>query len=433
MDIFVARQPIFNRENKIVAYELLYRNSLENFFDPSVSSSKATSILIANSYINIGMENLVEDKIAFINFDEVLINNEVPTMLDSSKVVIEVLETVTPDREVISNLIYLKKQGYLLALDDFTPDYKYMKTVGLYDILKVDFMESGLDGAKKIIERYKSESRGFLAEKIETRYEYNKALEMGYDYFQGYYFSKPQVVSSKSTSGIKYQYIKIKDEMQKDEPDFGVIQNIIESDVDLSYKILRLVNTFSLQNEVSSIRHALSILGLKEIDKWLNFVMIQDFVRDEPSEFVKISVIRSKFAELISINSNKKHQRYQASLVGLFSMIDVILGKKMEDVLAEIPMTDDVKDAILGKNTSSLYEILQIVLSYENADWGNLDAPCKRINLNINKLPELYLEAVNWANDYVFAINKIGDSSYGEKRSQIEKNVTDEEIDRFHE
>ncbi len=407
MDIFVARQPIFNRDNEIVAYELLYRNSLKNFFDESVNSSKATAILITNSYINIGMENLIEDKIGFINFDQTLINNEIPKLLNKDKVVIEVLETVIPDRKIMSNLINLKREGYTLALDDFTLEYQYMKTVPLYDIIKVDFIQTGLSGAEEIIKRFSNGKNKFLAEKVETAEEYNKAYELGYDYFQGYFFSKPQVVKSKSTSGIKYQYLRIKEEMQKEEPDFGEIERIIESDVDMSYKILKLVNTFSLTSEVSSIRHAISILGLKEIDKWLNFIMLQNFTKEKPSELVKMSVIRSKFAELIAMNSNKRNQRYQASLIGLFSLIDAILGKTKEKVLSEIPMTEDVKKAIMLDKSSTLYPIMDIILSYEEAEWDKIDEISKEIQLDVNKVPELYLQAIKWADDYLLKINNI--------------------------
>lgn len=407
MDIFVARQPIFNRDNEIIAYELLYRNSLKNFFDESVNSSKATAILITNSYINIGMENLIEDKIGFINFDQTLINNEIPKLLNKDKVVIEVLETVIPDRKIMSNLINLKREGYTLALDDFTLEYQYMKTVPLYDIIKVDFIQTGLSGAEEIIKRFSNGKNKFLAEKVETAEEYNKAYELGYDYFQGYFFSKPQVVKSKSTSGIKYQYLRIKEEMQKEEPDFGEIERIIESDVDMSYKILKLVNTFSLTSEVSSIRHAISILGLKEIDKWLNFIMLQNFTKEKPSELVKMSVIRSKFAELIAMNSNKRNQRYQASLIGLFSLIDAILGKTKEKVLSEIPMTEDVKKAIMLDKSSTLYPIMYIILSYEEAEWDKIDEISKEIQLDVNKVPELYLQAIKWADDYLLKINNI--------------------------
>ena len=411
MDVFVARQPIFNRDKEIIAYELLYRNSLKNFFDPSVSSSKATSILITNSYLNIGMNNLVEDKFAFINFDSSLINNDIPSLLNRSKIVIEILEDVVPDRVFLSNLLNLKQQGYILAIDDFTLDYPYQNTIPIYDIIKVDFMASGLENARKIIEKYSNGKRKFLAEKIETQEEFKMAFEMGYDYFQGYFFSKPEIIQSKATSNINIRYANLKEEINKEEVDFKKISEIIESDVDISYKLLRLVNSFSLNSEVNSIRHALAMLGLQEIDKWLNFVMISDFGSGTPDDIVKISVIRSRFSELLAENSTKKDQKYQASFVGLFSMIDVILGKKLDKVLNEIPMNSDIKDAIMLKPTSSLYDIMKIVLSYEKADWNSMDYHAQKINIPTNKIPDLYFKSLTWANKYVFTVDEIEQNS----------------------
>ena len=407
MDVFVARQPIFNRDKEIVAYELLYRNSLKNFFDPSVSSSKATSILITNSYINIGMDNLVEDKYAFINFDSTLINNDIPSLLNKDSVVIEVLEDVKPDRVFLSNLLALKKQGYKLALDDFTLDYPYQNTIPLYDIIKVDFMLAGLDGAKKIMDKYKNGKRKFLAEKIETVSEFNTALDMGYDYFQGFFFSKPEIIKGKAATSINMQFLKLKEEINKNEVDFNNISKIIESDIGLSYKLLRLVNSFSLNSQVSSIRHALAILGVKEIEKWLNFIMISDFVADGADEVVRLSIIRSRFAELIAEHSNQPQMKYQASLVGLFSMIDVVMGKPFDKIFKEIPMSQNVKDAITNKPTSPLYDMFQVVLSYEKADWDTLDNYTSKLLLNSSEIPDLYFESVSWANKYVFTVDEL--------------------------
>ena len=407
MDVFVARQPIFNRDKEIVAYELLYRNSLKNFFDPSVSSSKATSILITNSHINIGMDNLVEDKYAFINFDSTLINNDIPSLLNKDSVVIEVLEDVKPDRVFLSNLLALKKQGYKLALDDFTLDYPYQNTIPLYDIIKVDFMLAGLDGAKKIMDKYKNGKRKFIAEKIETVSEFNTALDMGYDYFQGFFFSKPEIIQGKAATSINMQFLKLKEEINKNEVDFNNISKIIESDIGLSYKLLRLVNSFSLNSQVSSIRHALAILGVKEIEKWLNFIMISDFVADGADEVVRLSIIRSRFAELIAEHSNQPQMKYQASLVGLFSMIDVVMGKPFDKIFKEIPMSQNVKDAITNKPTSPLYDMFQVVLSYEKADWDTLDNYTSKLLLNSSEIPDLYFESVSWANKYVFTVDEL--------------------------
>lgn len=408
-DVFVGRHSIFNRNKEVVAYELLFRNSLNNFFDKSVSSSKATSILLSNTYLNIGMEKLVEDKIAFINFDATLINNEIPSLLhnDRERIVVEVLEDVIPDKLLLSNLLDLKQKGYILALDDFTLDYEYKHTIPLYDIIKVDFMQSGLENAKKIIDMYSNGKRKFLAEKVETHEEFKQALEMGYDYFQGFFFTKPEIVKGKSTSKLNTQFIRLKEEMNKDEIDFKAISTIIESDVDLSYKLLRLVNSFSFSYEVVSIRHALAILGIKEIEKWINFIMVSDFASNRPDDMVRISVIRSRFAELLTENSNQKEKRYQASFVGLFSMIDVILGKSLKKVLNDIPMNSDVKDAIMLRPTSSLYNVMKIVSSYERADWDEIDFHAKKLDIPINIIPELYFQSVFWAKKYVFEIDEM--------------------------
>ena len=419
MDVFVARQPIFDRNKEIMAYELLYRNSLKNFFDPTVSSTKATSILITNSHINIGMDNLVEDKFAFINFDATLINNDIPTLLSNSRVIIEVLETVEPDRVFLSNLIDLKKKGYTLALDDFTLDYPYQNTIPLYDIIKVDFMLSGVEGAKKIIEKYSNGKRKFLAEKIETIEEFNIAYELGYDYFQGFFFSKPEIITGKSASTINVHFIRLKEEMNKEEVDFNKITKIIESDVGISYKLLRLVNSFSLINEVSSIRHALAILGIREIEKWINFIMISDFISENEDEVVRMSVIRSRFSELVAENSNQSSRKYQASLVGLFSMIDVVLGKSLNRIFKEIPMNSDVKDAIMLKPTSPLYDIYDVVLSYEKAYWEKLDKSCEKLNINPADVPNLYFESVSWANKYVFTYDEISDQANKETMQNL--------------
>lgn len=150
MDVFVARQPIFDRNKAVVAYELLYRDSAANFFNSEIGATKATSILLSNSYFNFGIEMLLEDKRAFINFDKVLIKNEVPLLLDKSKIVVEILEDVIPDKNFMTKLKELKNSGYTLALDDFTIDYPYKEIIEIVDIIKVDFMLSSKEDIKKL-------------------------------------------------------------------------------------------------------------------------------------------------------------------------------------------------------------------------------------------------------------------------------------------
>ena len=214
--------------------------------------------------------------------------------------------------------------------------------------------------------------------------------------------------------------------MNKEEVDFNKITKIIESDVGISYKLLRLVNSFSLINEVNSIRHALAILGIREIEKWINFIMVSDFISENDDKIVRMSVIRSRFAELIAENSNQVARKYQASLVGLFSMIDVVLGKSLNRIFKEIPMNADVKDAIMLKATSPLYDIYDVILFYEKANWDNLDKSCEKLGINPASVPNLYFESVSWANKYVFTYDEISDQANKESMQNFVKEEKEE-------
>ena len=198
MDIFLARQPIFDRSNKVIAYELLFRNGYENFCS-NADGDEATLNVIVNSFYIFGIKNITNDKKVFINFTEELIKKEIATLLSSEQVVVEILENIEPTEEIVVACKKLKQKGYTLALDDFVFDEKYMNLIKLIDIIKVDFKITKGYERKKLFELLKINNKiKFLAEKVENREEYNEAVKMGYTYFQGYYFSKPVVLSRKS-------------------------------------------------------------------------------------------------------------------------------------------------------------------------------------------------------------------------------------------
>lgn len=401
MDVFVARQPIFDSKRKIYAYELLYRNSMTNSFDPSVDSTRATSVLLNNSYISIGIDKLTENRMAFVNFDENLILDQVALMLNKDKVVVEILETVVPTEALISELIHLKNLGYTLALDDFTIDYPYTEIIDLCDIIKVDFSLTTIVQARKILEKYGDGKKKFLAEKIETEAMYKLAAVMGYDYFQGYYFSKPVIIKGKSTKSIKIQYTRARTELNSPNPNFAKLAAIIESDIDMSYKLLRTVNSFALVSKMTSIRHALAYLGIDEIRKWLNFVIVQDAIDERTFELVRISVVRSKFCELMADSSPYAKRKYEASLAGLFSMIDAMLEKPLHEIMHELPISEEIKGAISGEEKNNFYHILKIAVNYEKAVWEELEEDLRIVRVKEEILPDLYFEAVRWADEFM--------------------------------
>lgn len=408
MDIFVARQPIFNRNREVIAYELLYRDSDQNFFSGDVTSDVATSILLMNSYLNFGLEHLVGEHKAFVNFDEALIMNDIPHLLDKDRVVIELLEDIVPTKIFFEKVVRLKAEGYTIAIDDFVEDYAYTNLVDFSHIIKVEFMGETRTSIENIVRTWKPKGKLLLAEKVETIEEFEWAKSIGFDYFQGYFFAKPAMVKSKGLNDSASQYVRLMNEMNVDEPDYKHIAAIIEVDVALTYKILKLVNSKVIgTNQITSIQHALSILGIKSMRKWISLAMVQSQGTKETSELIITAMVRSHLLESIAMHSSLKHHVQELTLIGILSILDVILEKPMEELIDSLPLMDSVKDTLLGKKTtySCAYNLC---LNYEKGDFTHLDDCSSSINYDINSLPKQYIDAVKWADvTYAFMYSEL--------------------------
>ncbi|EKQ58055.1 MULTISPECIES: HDOD domain-containing protein [unclassified Clostridium] len=402
MDIFVARQPIFNCDNKVVAYELLFRNGQNNFYD-NIDGNKATLNVIANSFYAFDFKSITSNKKGFINFTEDLIKNEVATILPSDDVVIEILENVEPTDEIINACKKLKEKGFILALDDFVFDKKYISLIKIADIIKVDFMITKGYERKKIFELRKvNEKIEFLAEKVESEAEYNEALKLGYTYFQGYYFSRPVVLSTKKIPTNKDTALNIFKTINKEEFDFNELEALIMKDVGLSYKLIKLINSsaYSLRNKVNSIKFALTLLGKKEVIKWLNIVLLNDLKGDNTDELVKISLQRAKLCEFICSMSKYREKRYSAYMVGLFSVIDAILNCPIDVIIKELCISDEIKEGLIDEN-SPLNKILKLAIDYEKGRWENIMTCAKEMEVDQKKLAGAYMEFIKWTDDVV--------------------------------
>lgn len=399
MDVFVARQPIFDREDNVIAYELLYRSNTNNFFDYSISSNMATTLLLINSFFSFGIETLINDKISYINFSKSLIENDIPLLLNENNIIIEVLETITPDNFFINKLKYIKESGYKIALDDFNFSYKHEDLINLADIIKVDFLSNNRNQISDIFKKYKSKGKILLAEKVETQEEYLWAKDLGFDYFQGYFFSKPIVIKRSVLPDAAYQYFRILSLVNCEEPDFKEIASIIEKDVSLTYKLLRLINSrFTLVSNVSSIQHALAILGIDAFSRWLNLAMIQNISTYKTPEIFKIALIRSRFMELLVSNLSLKVHLPEFTMLGILSVIDALLGMEMKDVLVDLPISKGIKDTLLNKET--MYsDVYKIILFYEKGEFDNIEDISVDLNIEVNLIQEYYYKSVKWADE----------------------------------
>ncbi|OGX79519.1 diguanylate phosphodiesterase [Exiguobacterium sp. SH31] len=388
MKVYVARQPIFDQKLRVCGYELLYRRSEKNMFE-HVDDALATADVIHNAYLVFNFRELTEGTRAFINFPQNLIEGEVPSLLPRQSLVIEVLEHVEPTEKVLAALRSLRRKGYTIALDDFVFEEKYRPLIGLADIIKIDYQATPVDQQKRLIDALGHRIE-FLAEKIETKLEYDIAKELGYKMFQGYFFSRPTVVHGAEVHPLRNTLVEVLKELDKPEPNFRRIAGQIERSVDLSYKMLRSVNTVYQKGRttIQSIEQAVARIGLDEMRRWSYLMLLREMQTSESKELIKQSVIRGKMMELIADETIPGVAPFDAFITGIFSSLDVILDETMQTLIAELPVEPIVKEALLGK-PNKLRELLESVKAYEQ-----LTVPVDETALDWSRY---YIEAIRWA------------------------------------
>jgi len=402
MDIFLARQPILDRFYKLVGYELLFRNSDKNVYQ-NEDGDKATIDVIKNSFINIGIEKVTGGKRAFINFTLNILKSNIFEVLSPKSVIVEILEDVEPTGEIVDLCRNLKRLGYTIALDDFVYSSKYRDILKFTDIIKVDFKITTGNDRKKVIEQVNSKNIKFLAEKVETIEEFDEAVSIGYSYFQGYYFSEPLIISGKRLSENKAIHIKLLQEINNGDFTIDSIEGLIKRDLSLSFKLLKLINSanYSFSSEIKSIKQALALIGEKEVKKWLYLIVFKTIGEDKPGIILINSLTRAKFAELIACKIGRSINQFNAYLIGMLSMIDLLLDTPLDEILEELLIPIEVKDTLNGinSNKSNIYsKLLELILEYEKGQWSKVSKIAKGINLDEKHLPEAYYEALLYAN-----------------------------------
>lgn len=400
MEVFVARQPIFDCNQNVVSYELLFRHGKVNNYE-AVDGDVATLDVITNSFVCIGIDNLTGGKKAFINFTDNLLKSNIFRVLPKEYLAVEILETVEPTEEVVSACRELKSLGYTMVLDDFVFSPKFQPFIEIADIIKVDFLSTPSYERERLISRISNKKVKFLAEKVETREEFEQAVELGYSYFQGYFFSKPVIMTGNDIPIQKFQYLKVLEELNKYNLSFENIEEIIKRDVSLSYKLLRYINSssFGLKSKVHSIRQALALIGKDEVVRWLTMIIFRESAEDRNAEALTTCIVRARFGEIICAMSEElKNKASDVFFMGMFSMIDVFINKPIDEILGELPVDSDIKDALIGKK-NKFRDIYELILCYEKGLWERLSYYTNKLKLDERKLPEIYLDSLNWSKE----------------------------------
>lgn len=392
MDVFVARQPIFDRKKKIYAYELLFRSGTVNGF-PNIDGETATSSLLSSSFFTVGIDKVAAGKLVFINFTEDLLKNKTPHMFPPDKMVVEILEDVEPSVAIVDACRELKERGYLLALDDFVYSKKFDELLHLSDIIKIDFRLTPLAQVEEMVAGLNQYGCKLLAEKVETYEEYAKALELGFDYFQGYFFSKPEVLKNRELSSSQLSMMKLIAEVNSAEFDIDTLEKYVSEDVSITYKLLNYINSshFCRLQPIASIRQAISFLGAKDFRLFVSLVATSKLADNKPDELIRSLIVRARFLELVGIEL--KRDASELFLLGLFSSIDAMLDQSLQSIIGKLSLSEKITSALLD-HSGELFVFLRLVESYESGNWLPFRYAQKKMKLSDEKITKFYLEAL---------------------------------------
>jgi len=393
---FVARQPIFNHSRVVFGYELLFRSGPENYFTGAKPDQAAAAT--ADNLLLIGIDRLAQGRRAFINCTREFLVREFALLLPHDRVVVEILESVRADDELVSACTRLKRAGYLLALDDFREAAELEPLVALANFIKVDFLATSAEEQKRYARTYPRTGVLLIAEKVETYEEFQLAAELGYSYFQGYFFSRPEMVRHHDIPGYKLNYLRVLQAVNQPEINLRDVSERIKGEASLSYRLLRYLNSpaFPLVTEVHSIPHALSLLGERGIRKWVSLVAIACMGDEKPAELVALPLMRARFCELLAPHADMADAANDLFLLGLLSAMEAILDMKLEEILKEIAIHQGIHDALLGEK-NKLRSVFDLVLHYEMGTWEEFEADAARLQVPEEIVPALFIQSVDWA------------------------------------
>jgi EAL and modified HD-GYP domain-containing signal transduction protein len=392
---FVARQPILDRGQKVFGYELLFRDGVENYFNCDDPDRAARATL--DSSLMLGVGTLCHNSRAFVNCTREVLLKDLVTLLPPSQTVVEVLETVEPEDRVIAACKRLKEAGYLIALDDFAPNDPRVVLCEFADMIKVDVLATKLEERVGMLRRFGSAKCKMLAEKLETPQEFLQAKNMGFTYFQGFFFCKPEVVSGREVPASRMHYLRLLEMVSRPEIEMRDLERLLKQEAAICYRLLRYLNSpvFAMKLEIKSIRHAMAILGERELRRWIRLIVTVGAAEQGCSELVLMGMTRARFCELLS---EKVKATTDLFLMGLLSVMDAILEVDMSTLLSKLPVDHDIKAALLGQ-AGTLRPLYQLMLAQESGEWEQAGLLTRQLRLTDELVGNAWWGAMTWAQE----------------------------------
>ncbi len=392
--LFIARQPIYNRSQGVMGYELLYRDSDVNQANIH-DGDQASCETILNSFMHIGIDTIAGSALAFINLPREFIVNEALTPMLKEQAVIEVLEDVSADEEVIAGLKRLKQSGFRIALDDFQFRESLIPLIELADYIKIDVLNLTEQQVKHELKQLKPYKASLVAEKVETQELYKQCAEQDFEYFQGFFFCHPEMLKQKSLPANKLVILKLLSQLQDPDIEATELEEILIQDITLSYKLLRYINSasFSLRREVDSIKDAIVLLGINNLKNWASLIMMSRIVDSKPTELIVTGMIRGKMCELLARQSHPEIAP-QMFVIGLFSVLDALMDQPLIELLDTVILSTPIKMALLDK-AGPQGEIYRDVVEYEQSNWDELSCA----DIDVTGYIQAYIEAIHWTDE----------------------------------
>ena len=389
---FIARQPILDTRLQVFAYELLFRGGPQNSFQPFAN---AASSVIADSITLFDLNMLTGHARAFVNVDEMALRLGAPRLLPADRIVVEILETVRPTEEMLGACRELRSAGYQLALDDFVDSPGIAPLVEFASFLKIDFQMFDARARSALARKYADNHIRLLAEKVETESEFREARDLGFSYFQGYFFCKPSMVETREIPGNKAVQLQLLTAVAAPELRFDFIENLLKQEPSLLYRLLRYLNSpiLGLRSEVRSVRHAIVLLGENEFRRWAAIFAIISMSTGKSPELIRTALTRAFFCEEFSAAAALREKGPSLFLMGLLSVTDALLDKPMREALKALPVIQEVKIALCG-GTNHFRDVFELVLALERAEWIRLSDIAARIGCDEGKIPDSYLSAL---------------------------------------
>ncbi|MEJ8325735.1 EAL domain-containing protein [Kosakonia sacchari] len=408
---FVARQAIFDKQLNTVGYELLFRNSMDNRF-PDMSAEQATTQLIEEQFLSAPVGRKSDNSTVYVNFPYQLLVEGLAETLPVNRVVIEILENAEPDLKLLETVKRMHTLGFRIALDDFEPGNQWEAFMPYVNVIKFDIRRSPREKISDYILANRELLRHavFLAEKVETYEEFETFKKLGFHLFQGYFFSKPVVTKRNKLAQNRAFALKLMQEVNVESPNLNKIEDLLKRDVSLSFKIMRyaqniLYNTRGISGfRNQSLRDIVVYLGISEMRRFVLVACLTSFEDVTNTEIYYLSLIRAKFCELAAARTSSNNISNDAFMAGLFSLLDVILGLPLEELMAQIAVSPEVAKA-LEANSGELYPYVRLARLYEQRMWDEASDVAHEIGLPNSAISELMNQAAKWADELPITIS----------------------------